>query len=89
MFLKVSKSFRNKRDMAILHVMYCDCCYPNHTVRGKVLVHSAKSIAVSKGTLDDGIKFNSDAKNPIDHVEMGSILRQVFICDFSKRFKLQ
>ena len=29
---------------------------------GKVLAHSANSIAVSKGTLDNGIKFNSDAK---------------------------
>ena len=29
---------------------------------GKVLAHSANSIAVSKGTLDDIIKFNSDAK---------------------------
>ena len=27
----------------------------------KVLAHSENSIAVSKGTLDDGIKFNSDA----------------------------
>ena len=26
----------------------CDCCYPSHTVWGKVLVHSANSIAVSK-----------------------------------------
>ena len=29
---------------------------------GKVLAHSANSIAVSKGILDDGIKFNSSAK---------------------------
>ena len=29
---------------------------------GKVLAHSANSIAVSKGTLDDGIKFNLEAK---------------------------
>ena len=29
---------------------------------GKVLAHSANSIAVTKCTLDDGIKFNSDAK---------------------------
>ena len=29
---------------------------------GKVLAHSANSIAISKGILDDGVKFNSDAK---------------------------
>ena len=29
---------------------------------GKVLVHSANSIAVPKGILDDGINFNSYAK---------------------------
>ena len=29
---------------------------------GKVLGHSANSKAVSKGTLADGIEFNSDAK---------------------------
>ena len=29
---------------------------------GKVLAHSANSIAVSKGTLDDGIKFNLSVK---------------------------
>ena len=29
---------------------------------GKVLAHSANSIAVSKGTLNDGIKFVSNAK---------------------------
>ena len=28
----------------------------------KVFAHSANSIAVSKGTLDDGIKFHSNAK---------------------------
>ena len=28
----------------------------------KVLAHRANSIVVSKGTLDDGIKFNSSAK---------------------------
>ena len=31
----------------------CDGCYPSHTVKGKALAHSANSIAVSKGTLDD------------------------------------
>ena len=30
--------------------------------REKVLAQSANSIAASKGTLDDGIKFNSNAK---------------------------
>ena len=30
--------------------------------RGKVLAHKANSTAISKGTLDDGIKFNSDVK---------------------------
>ena len=44
----------------------------------KVLAHSANSIAVLKGTLDDGIKFNSKAKNPINYVGMASILREVF-----------
>ena len=29
---------------------------------GKALAHSANSIAVSKGTLNDGIKCNSEAK---------------------------
>ena len=29
---------------------------------GKALVHSSNSIAISEGTLDNGIKFNSDAK---------------------------
>ena len=29
---------------------------------GKVLAHSTNSIAVSRGTLDDGFKFNSNAK---------------------------
>ena len=29
---------------------------------GKILVHSANLIVVSKGTLDDEIKYNSEAK---------------------------
>ena len=40
----------------------CNCCYPSHTVWEKVLAHSANSIAVSKGTLDDRIKCNSETK---------------------------
>ena len=39
-----------------------DSCYPVTRFEGKVLAHSANSIAVSKDTLDDGIKYNSEAK---------------------------
>ena len=46
----------------------CDYSYPSHTAWGKILAHSANSITVSKGTLDDGIKFNSETKNSIDCV---------------------
>ena len=35
---------------------------PGTRFGGKVLAHSANSIVLSKGTLDDGILFNSDAK---------------------------
>ena len=47
---------------------------------GKVLAHSANSIVVSKGTLDDGIKYTvtQTRKNQIDHAGMALILRQVF-----------
>ena len=35
---------------------------PVTRIGGKVLAHSANPIAVSKGTLNDRIKFNSSAK---------------------------
>ena len=43
-------------------IFYVTATIPVSRFGGKVLAHSENSIAILKGTLDDGIKFNSDAK---------------------------
>ena len=51
---------------------------------GKVFAYNANSIVVSKGTLDNGIKFNSGAKKSDRSCRNGVDT----VCDSPQRFKL-
>ena len=60
--LRSRKSGPKSKTLHFIRTIIVAAAIPVTRFEGKVLAHSANSIAVSKGTLDDGIKFNSEAK---------------------------